>query len=126
MAESFEGSRLRRVHPGPLAIECGPTLVVVRALEIYPQGMIVTWTCSPAGSEVARLAQGTPRVTVRVSDDSETAYAPLGESVQGGGRTLFGAAPAQGVASLEIEAEVSGALGGGIALPGRARFALTG
>jgi hypothetical protein len=131
VAESFEGSRLRRVHPGPLAIECGPSLVVVRALEIYPQGMIVTWTCSPAGSEVARLAQGTPRVTVRVSDDSETAYAPLGESVQGGGRTLFGAsffgaAPAQDTASLEIEAEVSGALGGGITLPGRARFALTG
>jgi hypothetical protein len=130
VSESFEAGRLRHVHPGPLAIECGPSLVVVRAVEIYPNGTVVTWTCSPAAGEVARLAQGTPRATVRIEDAQGTAYAPLGESVQGGGRTLFGAAffgaaPPQGISALQIECEVTGALGGGIALPGRATFLLS-
>ena len=130
MIESFEAGRLERVHPGPLAIECGPSLVVVRAVEIYPNGTVVTWTCSPAANEVARLVQGTPRATVRIGDREDSVYTPLGESVQGGGRTLFGAsffgaAPPQGAASLEIEAEVTGALGGGLVLPGRATFRLT-
>jgi hypothetical protein len=125
--ESFEAGRIRRVHPGPVPIECGPSLVVVRAVEIYPSGTIVTWTCSPAGSEVARLAQGTPRVTVRLADEQETVYTPLGESLQGGGRTIFGAsffdaAPSPALESLEIEADVSGALGGGIVMSGRATF----
>jgi hypothetical protein len=129
LSESFEAGRLLRVHPGPLAVECGPSLVVVRAVEIYPNGTVVTWTCSPAGSEVARLAQGTPRATVRIGDEAGTAYAPLGESVQGGGRTLFGAsffgaAPPPGATSLQIECEVTGALGGGLSLPGRATFSL--
>jgi hypothetical protein len=129
LSESFEAGRLRQVHPGPLAIECGPSLVVVRAVEIYPNGTVVTWTCSPAASEVARLAQGTPRATVRIDDSAGTAYTPLGQSVQGGGRTLigasfFGAAPPQGVVSLQVECEVTGALGGGLALPGRATFEL--
>jgi hypothetical protein len=129
VTESFEAGRLRRVHPGPLAIECGPSLVVVRAVEIYPHGTVVTWTCSPAAGDVARLAQGTPRATVRIDDEAGTAYTPLGESVQGGGRTLFGAsffgeAPPAEAASLQIECEVSGALGGGLALPGRASFQL--
>jgi hypothetical protein len=127
--ESFEAGRLRRVHPGPVAIPCGPSLVVIRAVEVYPSGTVVTWTCSPAGSEVARLARGTPRVTVRLGDDQETTYTPLGESQQGGGRTIFGAAyfgaapPAQ-ARSLELEADVSGALGGGLVMSGRATFAL--
>jgi hypothetical protein len=129
LSESFEAGRLRHVHPGPLAIECGPSLVVVRAVEIYPRGTVVTWTCSPAGSEVARLAQGTPRVTVRIGDEAGTAYAPLGESIQGGGRTIFGAsffgsAPPRGTTSLELEADVSGALGGGLVMQGRATFSL--
>jgi hypothetical protein len=127
--ESFEAGRIRRVHPGPVSIGCGASLVVVRAVEIYPSGTIVTWTCSPTGSEVARLAQGTPRVTVRLGDEQETVYTPLGESLQGGGRTIFGAsffdaAPAQALASLEIEADVSGALGGGIVMSGRTTFPL--
>jgi hypothetical protein len=127
--ESFEAGRLRHVHPGPVAIPCGPSLVVVRAVEIYPSGTVVTWTCSPAGSEVARLAQGTPRVSVRLGDDRETAYTPLGESLQGGGRTIFGAsffgaAPPAEATALEIEADVSGALGGGLVMQGRASFAL--
>jgi hypothetical protein len=127
--ESFEAGRIRRVHPGPVRIECGPSLVVVRAVEIYPSGTIVTWTCSPAGSEVSRLAQGTPRVNVRLGDTQETVYTPLGESLQGGGRTIFGAsffdaAPSTELESLEIEADVSGALGGGIVMSGRARFPL--
>jgi hypothetical protein len=131
LTESFEAARLQHVHPGPLAVECGPSLVVVRAVEIYPQGTIVTWTCSPAGSEVARLAQGTPRVTLRIGDDAGTAYTPLGESVQGGGRTIFGAsffaaAPPEGTRSLEIEADVSGALGGGLVMQGRATFTIAG
>jgi hypothetical protein len=129
VSESFEAGRLRRVHPGPLRIECGPSLVVVRAVETYPRGTVVTWTCSPAASEVARLAQGTPHVTLRLADDAGTDYAPLGESVQGGGRTLlgasfFGAAPPSGTDGLEIEGEVTGALGGGLVMRGRARFAL--
>ena len=129
MLESFEAGRLRSVHPGPVTIPCGPSLVVIRAVELYPSGIVVTWTCSPAGSEVARLAQGTPRVTVRVSDDTTTGYTPLGESLQGGGRTIFGASffdasPADATAALEIEAEVTGALGGGLAMQGRAAFAL--
>jgi hypothetical protein len=127
--ESFEAGRVRRVHPGPVPIECGPSLVVVRAVEVYPTGTVVTWTCSPAAGEVARLAQGTPRVTVRLADDQDTVYAPLGESLQGGGRTIFGAsffdaAPAAAAASLEIEADVRGALGGGIVMSGRATFQL--
>jgi hypothetical protein len=127
--ESFEAGRVRHVHPGPIRIECGPSLVVVRAVEVYPSGTIVTWTCSPAGSEVARLAQGTPRVIVRLTDDQETVYAPLGESLQGGGRTIFGAsffdaAPSPARTSLEIEADVRGALGGGIVMSGRATFPL--
>lgn len=129
MVESFEAGRLRHVLPGPVAIPCGPSLVVVRAVELYPSGTVVTWTCSPAGSEVARLAQGTPRVNVRVSDDRETVYTPLGESLQGGGRTIFGAsffgaAPPRGTSALEIEADVSGALGGGLVMQGHASFAL--
>jgi hypothetical protein len=129
LSESFEAGRLQHVQPGPLAIECGPSLVVVRAVEIYPRGTVVTWTCSPAGSEVARLAQGTPRVTVRIADDAGTAYAPLGESIQGGGRTIFGAsffgsAPPPETTSLELEADVSGALGGGLVMQGRATFSL--
>jgi hypothetical protein len=131
VSESFEAGRLQRVHPGPLAIECGPSLIVVRALEIYPQGVILTWTCSPADGEVARLAQGTPRVTLRIADDEGTAYTPLGESIQGGGRTIFGtsffgAAPPPGTASLELEGDVSGALGGGLVMQGRATFTLEG
>jgi hypothetical protein len=127
--ETFEAGRLRRVHPGPLPITCGASLVVVRAIELYPSGTIVTWTCSPTGSEVARLAQGTPRVTVRLGDDRGTSYEPLGESQQGGGRTIFGAsyfgaAPPREAASLEIQADVSGAMGGGVVLSGRAPFAL--
>jgi hypothetical protein len=127
--ESFEAGRLRHVQPGPVAIPCGPSLVVIRALELYPSGTVVTWTCSPAGSEIARLAQGTPRVSVRLSDDEETDYTPLGESLQGGGRTIFGAsffgaAPPPATTSLEIEAHVSGALGGGLVMQGRAAFAL--
>jgi hypothetical protein len=129
LSESFEAGRLRHVHPGPLAIECGPSLVVVRAVEIYPRGTVVTWTCSPAGSEVARLAQGTPRVTLRIGDGAGTAYPPLGESIQGGGRTIFGAsffaaAPPPAITSLELEADVSGALGGGLVMQGRATFPL--
>lgn len=129
MLESFEAGRLQHVHPGPVTIPCGPSLVVVRAVELYPSGTIVTWTCSPAGGEVARLAQGTPRVRVRLADDVETVYSALGESLQGGGRTIFGAsffgaAPPQGTTALEIEADVSGALGGGIVMQGRATFAL--
>ena len=59
-----------------------------------------------------------------------TAYTPLGESLQGGGRTIFGAsffgaAPPQGTSALQIECEVTGALGGGIALPGSATFPLS-
>lgn len=127
--ESFEADRLRQVHPGPVAISCGPSLVVARAIEIYPQGVIVTWTCSPASGEVARLAQGTPRVAVRISDGAGTSYTPLGESVQGGGRTIFGASYfaatlPQGATALELEADVSGAAGGGIVMQGRATFAL--
>jgi hypothetical protein len=129
VSESFEAGRLRHVHPGPLAIECGPSLVVVRAVEIYPNGTVVTWTSSPAASEVARLAQGTPRATVRIDDEAGTAYTPLGESVQGGGRTLFGASffgasPPPEATSLQIKCEVTGALGGGLVLPGRASFRL--
>jgi hypothetical protein len=129
VTETFEAGRLRRVHPGPLAIECGPSLVVIRAIEIYPRGIVVTWTSSPAGSEVARLAQGTPRVTVTISDADETDYPSLGESTQGGGRTIFGAsffgaAPPAGTGELEIECAVTGALGGGIAMRGRERFVL--
>ena len=82
MSETFEAGRLRHVHPGPLRIECGPSLVVVRAVETYPRGTIVTWTCSPSGSEIARLAQGTPHLTVRLADRAGTDYTPLGESVQ--------------------------------------------
>jgi hypothetical protein len=131
VSETFEASRLRRVHPGPLAIECGPSLVVIRAVEIYPRGVIVTWTSSPTGSEVARLAQGTPRVAVQLADADGTGYGSLGESTQGGGRTIFGAsffgaAPSRETAELEIECEVTGALGGGIAMRGRGTFALTG
>jgi hypothetical protein len=130
LVESFEAGRLRRVHPGPVAITCGPSLVVVRAVEIYPTGTVVTWTCSPAGGEVARLAQGTPRVTLRVRDDAGTDYTPLGESLQGGGRTIFGAsffgaAPPQDTSELAIEAEVTGAMGGGLAMAGRADFPLS-
>ena len=85
--ESFEAARLRHVHPGPVAIPCRPSLVVVRDEdELYPSGTVVTWTCSPSDSEVARLAQGTT--------------------------------------ALEIEADVSGALGGGLVLQGRASFTL--
>jgi hypothetical protein len=127
--ESFDAGNIRRVHPGPISIGCGPSLVVIRAVEAYPSGTVVTWTCSPAGGEVARLAQGTPRVTVRISDRKGTAYTPLGESLQGGGRTIFGtsffdAAPSEELGSLEIEADVSGALGGGIVMQGRATFPL--
>jgi hypothetical protein len=129
MSETFEAGRLLRVHPGPLRIECGPSLIVVRAVETYPRGTVVTWTCSPAGSEVARLAQGTPHVTLRLADDAGTDYDTLGESVQGGGRTLFGAsffgeAPPAGADGLEITGEVTGALGGGLAMHGRGRFSL--
>ena len=129
MSETFEAGRLRHVHPGPLRIECGPSLVVVRAVETYPRGTVVTWTCSPAGSEIARLAQGTPHLTVRLADRAGTDYAPLGESVQGGGRTLFGAsffgaAPPPGTDELIIEGEVTGALGGGLAMRGRGTFSL--
>ena len=129
MAESFEAGRLRRVHAGPVAIECGPSLVVVRAVEIYPAGTVVTWTCSPAASEIARLAQGTPRVGIRLSDGLDTAYGPLGESLQGGGRTIFGAsffgaAPPHGTTELVIAADVTGALGGGLVMHGHAAFPL--
>jgi hypothetical protein len=125
--ESFEAGRLRRVHPGPVEITCGVSLVVVRAVEIYPSGTVVTWTSSPAGGEVARLAQGTPRVTLRLSDGAGTDYTPLGESLQGGGRTIFGAsffgaAPPKDTSELAIEAEVTGAMGGGLAMAGRAAF----
>ena len=129
MTESFEAARLREVHPGPVQITCGPSLVVIRAVEVYPHGTVVTWTCSPADGEVARLAQGTPRVSVRLADDEQTVYAPLGESLQGGGRTIFGtsffdAAPPAALAAIAIEADVSGALGGGLVLSGRASFPL--
>jgi hypothetical protein len=129
VSESFEGGRLQRVHPGPLAIACGPSLVVIRAVEIYPSGTVVTWTCSPAGGEVAQLAQGTPRVTLRLSDEAGTTFTPLGESVQGGGRTVFGAsffgaAPTQGTSGLAIAAEVTGAMGGGLAMAGNVDFPL--
>jgi hypothetical protein len=129
LLETFDAGRLRHVHPGPVPIPCGPSLVTVRAVEIYPSGIIVTWTCSPSDGEVARLAQGTPRVAVTLRDDGDTEYTPLGESLQGGGRTVFGAsffgaAPPAGVTSLEIEAGVTGAAGGGIVMTGRATFAL--
>jgi hypothetical protein len=128
-AETFEAGRLRRVHPGPLRIACGPSLVVVRAVETYPRGTVVTWTCSPAGSEVGRLAQGTPHLTLRLADDAGTDYLSLGGNVQGGGRTLFGAsffgaAPPAGTGELVIEGEVTGALGGGLAMVGRGTFVL--
>jgi hypothetical protein len=68
-------------------------------------------------------------VTVRLADEQQTVYTALGESLQGGGRTIFGAsffdaAPSPALASLEIEADVSGALGGGIVMSGRATFPL--
>jgi hypothetical protein len=128
VAESFDGERLLRVHPGPVSIACGPSVVVIRAVEIYPAGTIVTWTCSPAAGEVARLAHGMPRVTLRLRDDAATGYISLGESLQGGGRTIFGAsffgaAPAA-TSTLMVAAEVTGAAGGAIAMTGEAAFPL--
>ena len=67
--------------------------------------------------EAARLRRVHPRVTVALSDDLGTAYAPLGDSSAGGGRTVFGASYFAARASadpawVEAELTVAGATGG--------------
>jgi hypothetical protein len=115
--ETFEAARLLRVHPGPVHVSAGPSALVVRSLERYPLGVALLWTHSPGPARSALLAQGTPRVTVALSDDLGTAYAPLGDSSAGGGRTVFGASYFSARASadpawVEAALTVTGATGG--------------
>jgi hypothetical protein len=127
--ETFEAARLVEVHPGALLLEAGPSLVALRALERYPAGTVVTWTCSPAAGDAARLAQGVPRVELTLADAAGTEYPPLGASTSGGGRTLlgtsfFGAAPPEGVDAIEVAVAVSGATGASVPIVARGRLAL--
>jgi hypothetical protein len=127
--ETFDAQRLLRVHPGPVAVALGSAVVVLRSLERYPRGAVVLWTCSPSQGATARLAQGTPRVTLALGDDAGTTYAPLGEATSGGGRTLFGASffgtpVPEGVDAVQVRVAVSGTAGGEIGVEATATFSL--
>jgi hypothetical protein len=123
--ETFEAPRLRRVHPGPLRVEVGTATVVLRSLEVYPQGLALLWTCSPSTGSVARLAQGVPRVRVTLGEGRD----PLGEATSGGGRTLFGTAffaggLDDGSAAVDVTLEVSGTTGADVAVVAQVAFPL--